>query len=148
MIVSQSNNESCRVVWNEKWNSYQIDMLNKRHCDNFFMMVSINKVDMVWQPANCKHEDYDHEHLDDLKNWYHFDKKIGSITYIVYQFWIPFFLTLIFSLVPNHYRHFPWWCSCPRGRHPFAHSKCPWPQLERCRSKWRRQCCNWNNVND
>ena len=43
-------------------------MLNEWHCDNFFMVISVDKVDMVGEPTHSKYDDDDNKHFNNLKS--------------------------------------------------------------------------------
>ena len=50
-------------------------MLNEWHCDNFFMVISVDKVDMVGKPTHSKYDYNNNKHFNNLKS-----KKFRSIT--------------------------------------------------------------------
>ena len=43
-------------------------MLNEWHCDNFFMVISVDKVDMVGKPTHSKYDDHNNKHFNNLKS--------------------------------------------------------------------------------
>ena len=43
-------------------------MLNEWHGDNFFMVISVDKVDMVREPTHSKYDDDDNKHFNNLKS--------------------------------------------------------------------------------
>ena len=42
-------------------------MLNERHGDDLLVVVGVDEVDVVGQPADGEDDDHHHEHLDDLQ---------------------------------------------------------------------------------
>ena len=47
--------------------THQINVLNERHGDDLLVVVGVDEVDVVGQPADGEDDDHHHEHLDDLQ---------------------------------------------------------------------------------
>ena len=46
---------------------YQVYMLNEGHGDNFFVVISVDEINMVRKPTNSKNYHHHHEHFHNLE---------------------------------------------------------------------------------
>ena len=54
------NNNCCNII------SYQVYVLNEGHGDDLLVVVGVDEVDVVGQPADREDDHHHHEHLDNL----------------------------------------------------------------------------------
>jgi hypothetical protein len=47
---------------------YQIDVLDERHGDDLLVVIGVDEVDVVGEPADGEDDDNHHEHLDNLQH--------------------------------------------------------------------------------